>query len=189
MIEHDKFFDCRVAGLARVDSVDDLLHLGDDLGRFGQLGEGEFAQAFIFGKGAHLVGVEGEQGADELALVALDRDLADDGVCLQLVFDLGRGHVFAARGLDEVFFAVGNGHEALVVDRSDVAGAQPAVGRQRLLGLFGQVVIALHDLGAAQEDFAVFGDLGLDAGEGGAAGADFDRAHEVAVSRRAGLGI
>ena len=38
-----------------------------------------------------------------------------------------------------------------VVDLADVAGGEPAVGGQHLGGLLGQVVVAAHDAGAADQ--------------------------------------
>ena len=49
---------------------------------------------------------------------------------------------------------------------------QPPVGVERAVGLLGQVVVALHDVGAAQQHLVALADLDLGAGQGPADGAD-----------------
>src|ERR1700731_2148271 len=63
----------------------------------------------------------------ELALIAHNDGLRDQGIVLQGILDrLGRDK-FAARGLDEVLLAVGNGKEAVGIKVADVAGLKPSV--------------------------------------------------------------
>ena len=66
--------------------------------------------------------------------------------------DLGRRDVEAARD-DELLDAVDDAHEAVLVDRDDVAGAEPAVDED-LLGLFGLAVVAAEHLRAAHDQLA-----------------------------------
>src|SRR5436190_23178646 len=86
-----------------------------------------------------------------------------------MLLDLGlqiRGcDVLAARGDDDVLLAAGDLHVALGIDLADVAGVKPPVdqGLRRRLGV---LVVALEDVRAADEDFAVVGDLDLAAWEG-----------------------
>lgn len=54
-----------------------------------------------------------------------DRGLEHVRVRDKAVLQLNRGDPFTA-GLDDVFGAVGQGDEALLVDAADVTGAQPA---------------------------------------------------------------
>ena len=56
-----------------------------------------------------------------------DRDLGDAGHAQQLLLDLDRAHVLAAAD-DDVLLAVGDREEAVVVEHTDVAGHEPAVG-------------------------------------------------------------
>ena len=49
--------------------------------------------------------------------------------------------------------------EAVGVEAALVAGAQPAVLGQRLGGLLGQVVVAVHDAGALDQDLVVLAEL------------------------------
>ena len=58
------------------------------------------------------------------------------------------------------------------VERALVAGAQPAVLGERLGGLLGQVVVAVHDVRAADQHLVALAELDLAAGEGRADGAE-----------------
>ncbi|MEJ7717287.1 MAG: hypothetical protein WKF31_04715, partial [Thermoleophilaceae bacterium] len=71
-----------------------------------------------------------------------------------LVLDVGRGHVLAARGDDDVLGTARDGEEPVVVQRADVAGREPAVLVQVLVGRLLHLEVALEHVGAAHEDLA-----------------------------------
>ena len=76
-----------------------------------------------------------------------------------------RGDVLSPRGDDDVFFPVGDDQESLAVDVPDVPGPEP-VAFENLGGLGGHLVVSLHHVGPAGEDFAVRGDPDFDARNG-----------------------
>ena len=53
--------------------------------------------------------------------------LADQGVAAQPVLEHRGCDVLAARGDDDLLLPPGDGQEPLVVERAEVAGAQPAI--------------------------------------------------------------
>src|SRR5204863_27883 len=69
---------------------------------------------------------------------------------------------------------------SVVVDRSEIAGVQPAVHDRAERGVF-VAVIAVEDVGALEQQFAVVGDPGLDARQYPADGAEL-----VLLDRRVG---
>ena len=74
--------------------------------------------------------VQGDQGCQVGAAVTNDERLRDVAGGLERTLDVLGGDVLAARGDDDVLLAVGDRHEAVLVDLADVAGAEPAVVRQ-----------------------------------------------------------
>ena len=89
----------------------------------------------------------------EVALVAEHHELAGVGADrLELRLDRRRGDVLAAGGLEQLLDPAGDRRKPVGVDRALVAGAQPAVLGERLRGLLGQVVVAVHDAGALDQD-------------------------------------
>ena len=103
-----------------------------------------FAEAAA--RAAHLIVASSSSvtsAVHEVALVAVHDHLADVRAGrLELALDRLRRDVLAARGLDQVLLAVGDAQEAVGVELADVAGAEPAVGVERLGGRVGQVVVA-----------------------------------------------
>src|ERR1700761_9056382 len=71
--------------------------------------------------GGHL-GVEGEQGDQVGAAVAVGQGLADQSVRDQQVFHQGGWDVLTAGRDDQFLLAVDHGQEAVLVDGADVAG-------------------------------------------------------------------
>src|SRR6185369_3315975 len=108
------------------------------------------AQAGVVGEGNVLVLrelldillVDHDQTRQIRPLVADDHGVGDVRRELELVLDLRRRDVLAARGDDDVFHPVGDLDEAFVVDRADVTGMQPSLGVDGLRGLFRLVQIA-----------------------------------------------
>src|SRR3546814_9729893 len=78
------------------------------------------------------VELDADQRHEVLALVADHHRLLDEGRHLELVLDLRRADVLAARGDDDVLLAVGDLEEAVGIELADVAGVEPALGVHRL---------------------------------------------------------
>ena len=91
------------------------------------------------------------------------------------VLEDGRRDVLAARGDQDLLLATGDPDEAVVVELADVAGVEPAVGVDRLVGRGLVVPVPVEDDRSAQQDLAVVGDPDRDAGERLADGADPQR--------------
>src|ERR1700716_3709531 len=87
-------------------------------------------------------------------LVADHDGVGNIGREFQLVLDLRRRDVLAARGDDDVLHPVGDLHKTFVVDRADVAGVQPSLRIDGLRRLFRLVEIAHEQEIALDEDFA-----------------------------------
>jgi hypothetical protein len=96
--------------------------------------------------------------------------LGDPAALLEVVLDVGRREVLAAGGDDDVLLAARDREIAVVVDRAEVAGVQPAILDRAEAGI-GAVVVAGEDVRAFDEDLAVLGDLQLDARQRPADGA------------------
>ena len=79
----------------------------------------------------------------------------DGGMREQHLLDLGRGDVLAAHP-EGVLDAPDHAQPALGRENADVAGAQPAVGREGLGGRFRVLVVAAHDVPAAHLNLAGF---------------------------------
>ena len=65
------------------------------------------------------------QHGDELMPVADERGLGHHQVVCQLVFNRMRSNQLPARGLQQLFLAVGDEQKAIGVDMADVAGVEP----------------------------------------------------------------
>ena len=104
-------------------------------------------------------GSSSDQRSDVRLFVAEHDRLGDVLRRLQVVLDVLRGATFLPPAGDEdVLLAVGDRHEAVLVDRRDVAGGEPAVvvdDRTRPLGI---LVVAREDGRAANEELTVFGE-------------------------------
>src|SRR5436309_6943004 len=117
--------------------------------------------------------VDHHQAGQELPLVADDHGVGDVRGELELVLDLRRGDVLAARGDDDVLHPVRDPHEPLGVHEPDVAGVKPAIDH-RLGGLHGIVVIPEEHVGTLQQDLALGRDADLRAGTGDTHRAELD---------------
>ena len=110
------------------------------------------------------LGVDGDQRADERLRVADHHRLADQRVGPQLILEHRGGDVLAARGDDDLLLAAGDRQEAVLVDRAEVAGLEPAV----LEGLGGGLLVvpvAVEHHAAAHQQLAVVGDAHAVAGQ------------------------
>ena len=92
--------------------------------------------------------------------VAEHHGLRDPARLLELVLEVGRRDVLAARRDDDVLLAARDAQVAVLVEGAEVARVEPAV-LDRPEGLLRVLVVALEDVAAADEDLAVIGDLHL----------------------------
>src|ERR1043166_7194896 len=124
--------------------------IGARLPEGGKIGFPKLGQAL-----AQLVVAKGVQNDEAFAFFFVrnggdDEDLfGSGGNFLQFVFDFDVRNHFAA-DLAEAAHAIGDADEAVFVDGGDVAGVIPAVA-QDFGGFFGLVQVALHDVGAADQ--------------------------------------
>src|SRR5256885_3630058 len=143
---------------------------------------GRLVHALLFGR----IPVGNDEGGHIGLAFSDDHRAHDQGIAEQRVLDLLRGHVLAARGLEERLLAVGDLEEAIAVDLTDVPGVEPAVfddlGRGVRL-----VVIAAHVARALDEDLSVVRDLQLDAGKRSAHGEKAMLVQRVRADTRRGL--
>ena len=135
----------------------------------------------LLGEVDDLLGVERDQRDRVGPAVAVHHGLGDPARLLEVVLDVGRREVLAARGDDDVLLAAGDEEEAVLVERAEVAGVQPAVD-DRAEARVVVLVVAAEDVRALDQDLAVVGDLDLAARQRLA-----DRAEPV-VARRSGRG-
>src|SRR5713226_5264386 len=132
----------------------------------GQLGVGGELDSLVGGFGRNGGGIGDEERDNEFAPVAHDHGVQDVGAGLEGVFDGLRRDEFACRGLQQIFFAVGDEQIVVLVHVADVAGAKPTVFAKNFAGGFGVLVIALHDTRAFDKNFAILGGANLDVGNG-----------------------
>ena len=149
------------------------------LGSFGELGR-VLGQPVLVGEVDDLLGVERDQHDRVGPAVAVHDGLRDPARLLEVVLDVGRRQVLAARGDDDVLLAAGDEEEAVVVERAEVAGVQPAVD-DRAEARVVVLVVAAEDVRALDQDLAVVGDADLAPRQRLA-----DRAEPVVLDRLAG---
>src|SRR5690606_18069438 len=125
--------------------------------------------------------------ADERPAVADDDDLADDRVRPDRVLEARGGDVLAARGDDDLLLAARDRHEAVLVDRPDVARLEPlaveGLRRRRLV-----VPVLAEDADAADLELAVLAESHGVAGQRHADRADLALRRDVHRDRRRRLG-
>ena len=100
------------------------------------------------------------QGAGEVAPLGHNHRELDQRAALEAAFDRRRRDVLPARGLEQVLLAVGDGKVTVLVQVADVPGVEP-VPFHDLSGLLLHLEVALHDVRAADEDFAILGNAHL----------------------------
>src|ERR1700733_13602337 len=96
--------------------------------------------------------------------------------------------VLAAGGDDELLLPPGDGQESLVVEFADIAGAEPAVLGEGLLGSRLVLPVAREDGRPADQNLAVVTDLDRGTGQRLPDGADLVAVRPVDRRRRGGLG-
>ena len=124
--------------------------------------------------------VEGDEHHRVGTPVAVHDGLGDPARLLEVVLEVGGREVLAAGGDDDVLLAARDVDVAVLVDRAQVAGVQPAVD-DRAEARVVVAVVALEDVVALEEQLAVVGDPRLDAGQRAA-----DRPEAVVLDRRVG---
>src|SRR6267378_1782112 len=131
-------------------------------GMRGQLRIGGELDSLVGGSGGNGDGIGDDERGNKFAPITDDHGIQNVGARLQSVFDGLRSDEFSRRRFDQVFFAVGDEEIVVLVEIADVAGREPAVFGKNFTGGFGILVVALHDTGALDEDFTIFGDADLD---------------------------
>ena len=91
--------------------------------------------------------------------------MRDQRFCLEHVLEVLRRDVLPAGGNDHVLLAIGDGQEAVLVERADVSGVEPAVSRERGSRRRLVIQVAREHGRPAEQDLAVLGQLQLDAGD------------------------
>src|SRR5438309_4673440 len=132
----------------------------------GQFGVGGELDPLVCGFGGDRGGIGDDEGNDKFAPIADDHGVQDVRAGLECVFDGLRSDEFSGRGLQQIFFAVGDEEIVVLVHVTDVAGAEPAVFAENLARGFGIFVVALHDAGTFHEDFSILGGADLNIGNG-----------------------
>ena len=113
--------------------------------------------------------------------------MLDDRALGDLLLHRDGGDVLAAGGDDDVLLAAGYRKPAVLIERAEVAGLEPAVGGERFGGLLGEIVIAAEHVRAAHLHLAVVRDAHRRAGGGLADRADLVVVHACHRKRRRGL--
>src|SRR5437588_2432462 len=129
-----------------------------------QLGVGCELDSVIGGFGGNGGGIGDDERDNEFAFVAHDHGIHDVRAGLECIFNGLRGDKFSRRSLDQVFLAIGDEEIVVFVQVADVTGAEPAIFAEHFAGGFGIFVVALHDAGALDKDFSVFGNADLHVG-------------------------
>src|SRR5438270_1568538 len=193
-LEDGEALDGLVGRQGLVELVDDFLHLGLDcrMPRHFRV-RGRRAKFFLLG--CHAGGLfcfrlhHRHQHRDVLALVADHDHLADQlAHGLERVLDRLRSDVLAARGLDQVLFAIGDLQVSVGIDLADVAGVEPAVLVDHFRRRLGLAEIAAHDVAPSLEDLSVGGDLHFHTGKGPADGAELVLPRQIHAGEGDGLG-
>ena len=104
-----------------------------------------------------------------------------------LLLHRNRGNVLAAGGDDNILLASGNRNTAFIVDRRQIAGAQPAIFGEHFSGFLRQIVVSHEHVRALHLQFAIFGNANRRARGRLANGADHIVCHAVRGERCCGL--
>ena len=157
LIQHREFAHGLSAGDIGVGLVDVLLDKGAHRVVVAGLGECHVGiEALTFQPGMQHFGVELDKCGHERLAVADYYCMSHDRAGVDDILHRGGADVLAAGGDDDVLLASGNEGEAAVVDTTQIAGFDPAVGSHRLCGEFGLLVVAKEHVRAGQLNFIVF---------------------------------
>src|SRR5437899_5993503 len=135
-------------------------------GMSGQFGVGGELDSLVGGFGGNRGGIGNEERHDEFAPVAHEHGVEDVGTGPERVFDGLWSDEFSSRGLQQIFFAVGDEEIVVLVHVADVAGAKPTIFAENFARGFGIFVVALHDARTFHEDFSILGGADLNIGNG-----------------------
>jgi hypothetical protein len=128
-----------------------------EMARHPEIGAALAQELHQLGLGRRRVGLERDEGRAHLAQPRIghadDLRRGDRGMREQHLLDLGRGDVLAA-DTEYVLAAADHAQAAVGGEHADVAGTQPAVGRERLCRLLRVLVVAAHHVPAAHLDLA-----------------------------------
>src|SRR5690349_3291419 len=127
----------------------------------GDFGVGRELDSLVSGFGGDRDGIGNDERDYEFAPITNNHGVQDVGAGLERVFDGLRSDKFSSRGLQQIFFAVGDEEIVVLVHVADVAGPEPAVFAENFAGGLGVFVIAVHDARTLDEDFSVLGDADL----------------------------
>ena len=102
-------------GEATVDIANDLGIKSEDAAVGDEIGAATLVDTVLRGPGIESDEVGGDEYTDELVLVTDQGGIGDEDIVFELVFNRLRGDEFAAGGLEQLFFAVGDIEEAIGV--------------------------------------------------------------------------
>ena len=88
--------------------------------------------------------------------------MRDQRFCFEHVLEVLRRDVLPAGGNDHVLLAIGDGQEAVLVERADVSGVEPAVPRERGSRRHLVIQVPREHGRPGEQDLAVLGQLQLD---------------------------
>src|SRR6478736_5784105 len=154
------------AGEIRIDPLDLAPDQVLDLRRAAQAGIIGERDVVVLREFLDILLVDHHEAGEVWPLVADHYGIRDIGREFQLVLDLGWRDVLAAGGDDDVLHPVGDPDEAFSIDRTDVAGMQPAFRVDGLGGLFRLVEITHEHIVALDQDLALRRNRDLAPGRG-----------------------
>src|ERR1051325_2059380 len=106
--------------------------------------------------------VRDHQRCRKLTLSTYQHHLVHEARGFNRLFDRLRRDVLATGSLEQLLLAIRNAQEAVLIDRADVAGLEPAVAREHGSRLVRLVVITAHHVWTTHFDLAVFGNANVD---------------------------
>ena len=110
-----------------------------------EVGAGSCHDAMMAGPFLEGDEVRRDDGRDELVLISDQRNLRDEKVGLQLVFNGLRRNELAAGRFQQFLLAVGDVKESVLIEVGDIAGAEPAIGVKALRVCFRLEPITCED--------------------------------------------
>src|SRR5581483_2371302 len=114
---------------------------------------------------AHRRKIGNDKRGAERAFVTDEHNLIDQTRFGKKRFNGGGRDILASARYEKVLFTVGDRYISFPVDLADVSGMQPSFLIDHLAGRIGMLIIPLHDVRPARENFAIRGDPDLDVHE------------------------
>ena len=115
--------------------------------------------------------VRRNESGDEFPTVADEDDIFEVWNQFQPIFDRLWSDVLAGRGDNQVFFAIGDPEKTVGINLTYITRVKPS-SLQSLCRFLRHLVIPLHDVGTAHENFTVFRNAYLLVADNTANGAD-----------------